>query len=304
MKKHSRKFRILFLLLLIIAGPFEYASAKTIGVIMTGDIKYYQDIHDAFLKKMNQQGLKIVLQKPMPDAMSWTNTSRKLATLGCDLIIAYGAPATLSTMKETSDIPILFAGVPDPDSMNITGKNATGISSTVSVDIIIKNLMTLSKFSKLGVILSKSEKDTILQTKTIKKNEGKFGFKSVLFTVSNKVKKGLIKDVDALLITSCSAGMMNIKEIIAMSRKDKIPSASLIGGGENEGVVFTMSANPEEQGRELAEMANKVLAGAKPGEIPVKRPQQIEIIINLKEARAMGIDISADLKSSATKVIE
>jgi putative ABC transport system substrate-binding protein len=207
-------------------------------------------------------------------------------------------------MKVTSKIPIVFAGVYDPEALRLTGKNATGISSTVSVDMALKNLSGISGMKKLGVILNKSEKDTILQTKKIKKGEASYGYKSVLFSIKSKVNKSKITGVDALLLTTCSTGMLNIKDIIDIARSSKIPTAALIGGGENQGVVLTISADPDEQGKELAGMVNKVLGGTKPSEIPFKKPTKVEMIINLKEANSLGINIPADIKSLATKVIE
>jgi putative ABC transport system substrate-binding protein len=299
-----RNLLLIIFLLFVLGIPCQSASAKSIGVIMTGDIPYYQEIHKAFLDSLNQQDLEIVLQKPMPDPMSWTNAAKKLKTIGVSVIVAYGVPATLTTMKVTSKIPIVFAGVYDPEALRLTGKNATGISSTVSVDMALKNLSGISGMKKLGVILNKSEKDTILQTKKIKKGEASYGYKSVLFSIKSKVNKSKITGVDALLLTTCSTGMLNIKDIIDIARSSKIPTAALIGGGENQGVVLTISADPDEQGKELAGMVNKVLGGTKPSEIPFKKPTKVEMIINLKEANSLGINIPADIKSLATKVIE
>lgn len=284
--------------------PFNSAFAAKIGVIMTGDIPYYQNIHQAFLNGIGQGGHEIVLQKPMPEPMSWTNTARKLTAIGSEVIVTYGAPATLTTMKVTSDIPILFAGVYDPEAMNMTGKNATGISSTVSVESVLKKMNEISKLSSVAVILSKAEKDSILQAKIIKKNESGLGFQSKLISVKDKVNKGSITGVNAILVTTCSAGMINIKDIIEIGRSNKIQTAALLGGAENDGVIFTMTADPEEQGKELAGMVGKVLEGTAPSQIPVKKPSQVMTIVNMKEAAAIGIEIPASIKSSATKVIE
>jgi putative ABC transport system substrate-binding protein len=272
-KTNMHKIMQGILLLMILCIPAHTAFAKSIGVIMTGDIPYYQDIHKAFLDdisgSLSQEGIEIVLQKPMPERMSWTNAVRKLMTIGSDVIVSYGAPATLTAMKETSDIPIVFAGVYDPESMRMTGKNATGISSTVSVEKVIRNLSRISKLSKLGVIFSKKK----------------------------------IKDVNALLLTTTSAGMINIKDIVEIARRDKIPTAALMGGGEDAGIVLTIAADPKEQGKELAAMVEKVLGGADPSDITLRKPRQVEIVINLKEAKAMGLRIPADILKSAGRVI-
>jgi len=288
---------------LLLAGAYG-AAASQIGVIMTGDTQYYNELHKAFLDSMGDKGHEIVVQKPMPDSMSWTNAARKLATIGSAVIVSYGAPATLTTMKVTSEIPIVFAGVYEPDAMGLTGKNATGISSTVPVEMLLKKMNEISKLSKVAVVLSKAEKDSILQTKMIKNSESSFGFKASLITVSGKINKDEIQGASAILLTSCSAAMINVKDIVAVARKDKIPTASLMGGGENDGVVLTVSANPEEQGKELADMVQKVIGGAKPSDLPVKKPTKVDVIVNLKEAKANGINVPQGVISSATKVIE
>jgi putative ABC transport system substrate-binding protein len=296
--------RFIVLLLTVMFMPLNSAFAGKIGVIMTGDIPYYQDIHKAFLDSIGKDSHEIILQKPMPDPMSWTNAARKLTTIGCEVIVAYGVPATLTTMKVTSDTPVVFAGVYDPAAMRMTGKNATGISSKVSVDDVLKKMVAISKPSKIGIILNKNEKDTILQTKEIQHNGAAMGFKPLLFNIKSKVNKEKIKDVDALFVTTCSSAMLNVKDIVQIARRDKIPSVSLIGGGEDEGIILTVSAAPQEQGKELAGMVSTVLGGTAPAQIPVKNPTQVEVIVNLKEAAAIGVDIPAVVKNSATKVIE
>jgi putative ABC transport system substrate-binding protein len=204
----------------------------------------------------------------------------------------------------TTDLPIVFAGVYDPEAMRLTGKNATGVSSTVSVDTALKNLSGIASIKNLGVILNKSEKDTIIQTKEINASAASYGFKPVLISVASKVNKSKITGVDALLLTTSSAVMLNIKDIIDVARSAKIPTAALIGGGENQGVLLTFSADPNEQGKELAGLISKVLGGSSPSSLPLIKPTKVEMIINLKEANSLGINIPADIKSLATKVIE
>ncbi|MBI5740804.1 MAG: ABC transporter substrate-binding protein [Nitrospirae bacterium] len=288
---------------MLVLSQGHAASAKTVGAIMTADIQYYRDIHKALVEEMGKD-VEIVVQKPMPDPMSWTNAARKLVGIGASVIICYGAPATLTVMKETSDIPILYAGVYDPDSMNISGKNATGVSLSVPVEKVLKDLSGISKFSKLGVIFSKSEKDTIIQARDIKKSEGALGFQSVMFGIGDQVNKDDIKGVDALIMTTCGAAMSNIKDIIGAARRDKIPTAALIGGGENAGIILTVTADPKEQGAALADMLKKVLGGAKPSEIPVRQSKQLQITVNVKEAKACGLNASANTGGGGARVIE
>ena len=300
--------------LLLVAGFIlcsipAFAAEKTIGVIMTGGIPYYKDLHKAFTDSLASQGfgpgrVAIVLQTPTPEAMSWVNAARKLVAIGSDIIVSYGAPATLAAMQETSDIPIVFAGVYDPQSIGIAGKNTTGISSKVPVATLLKNFKSIKNFSTLGVVYSDAEKDTVLQANEVKQLEDNFGFRSskINFKKTDDVSK--IGNVEALFLTTGCAAMHCVNNIIGTARKSKIPTATTIGGGENSGIILTIAANPSEQGKESAERVAKILQGAKPSSLLVEQPKKIDMIINIREATDMGLKIPFDLLSAATKVIK
>jgi putative ABC transport system substrate-binding protein len=303
---------------LVIALAFAYvisaaanvpAAQKTIGVIMTGSIPYYRQIHKNFTESLAAEGLgpgsvEIILQSPTPEPMSWTNAARKLVAIGSDVIVAYGAPAVITAMEETSDIPIIFAGVFDPQALGVTGKNATGISSKVPVARVIRSFKRIANFSTLGVVFNDAEKDTVLQADEVKQLEAAYGFRSTRFNIRRASDTSRIAKVDALFLTTGCAAMHCVDNIIAMARKEKIPAAATIGGGETSGVILTIAADPSEQGREAARMAAKVIRGAKPSSLPFVRPRNIDVIINLREAADMGLNVPFDLLTSATKVIE
>jgi putative ABC transport system substrate-binding protein len=285
------------------------AAGKTVGVIMTGNIPYYKDIHKAFSDGLAAEGLgpgsvEVVLQTPSPETMSWANAARKLVAVGVDVIVAYGAPATLTAMAETSDVPIVFAGVYDPQSLGVQGKNATGIGSTVPVASLVKNLKAISGFSKLGIVYSTSEKDTVLQANDVARLESTYGYRSSKFNVKKTEDIARISSVDALFLTTGCAAMTCVSGIVSTVRKEKIPTCTTIGGGEQSGIILTLSANPQEQGRTAAKITARVVRGEKPSSIPIEQAKKIDLIINLKEANDMGLKVPFDLLTSATKVIK
>ncbi|TAN38055.1 MAG: hypothetical protein EPN25_14500 [Nitrospirae bacterium] len=295
--------------LILLSSAPAWAAEKTVGVIMTGSIPYYKEIHKAFTEGLAAEGIapgtvELILQSPNPEPMSWTNAARKLVAVGADIIVSYGAPATLSVLHETTEIPVVFAGVYDPQALGVAGKNATGISSKVPVASLLKNFKGISAFTKLGIIYSESEKDTILQANEAKQLEGTFNFHSVRFNVKKTEDTAKITNVDALFMTTGCAAMHCVNNIIGIAKKAKIPTATTIGGGENSGVILTIAANPQEQGRETAKMVARVIKGAKPASIPVQQPKKVDMIINLKEATEMGLKIPFDLLTAATRVIK
>ncbi len=295
-------------LLIFLAANCVSAAQKTIGVIMTGNIPYYRDVHKGFIDTLAAEGfgpgsVEIITQSPSPEPMSWTNAARKLVTVGSSIIVSYGAPATISVMNETSDIPVVFAGAYDPQTLGVTGKNITGVSSKVPVAGILKNLKSIVNFSTLGVVFNDSEKDTVAQANEIRKLESTYGFKSIRFNIKKSADTAKIANVDALLLTTGCAPMNCVSNITGIARKWKVPTASVIAGGETSGVILTIAANPYEQGRQAAKIAARILRGAKPASIPMEHPKQIDLIINLREATDMGIKVPFDLLTSATKVV-
>jgi putative ABC transport system substrate-binding protein len=296
-------------LIIFLAVPVASAAQKTLGIIMTGNIPYYRDVHKSFTETLAAEGfgpgiIETIVQTPSPEPMSWTNAARKLVTVGSDIIVAYGAPATIFAMGETSDIPIVFAGVYDPQAVGVTGKNATGVSSKVPVASLIKSFKTITNFSTLGVVYNDSEKDTVVQANDVKRLEATYGFKSTKFNIKKASDSPKIANVDALLLTTGCAAMHCVSNIIGIARKAKLPTAATIAGGETSGVILTIAADPHEQGREAAKLVAKVLRGAKPASLPIEQPKKIDVIINLKEATAMGLKVPFDLLTSATKVIK
>ena len=301
--------RLLLLVTVFVFSGQVAAHAKTVGIIMTGDIPYYQAVHQVLLDEMSayfsEQNIEVIIQKPLPNPMSWTNAARKLKALGSDVIVAYGLPATLATMKETSNTPIVFAGVYSPETMNVGGGNVTGISSTVSLRTVLRKLKSISDLTQIGIIFNKTEKDSIIQAREVKKYEKNIGFKTVLINISRDFESEKIAGLDALILTSCSAGMCkpHLPEIVAQARKHKVPTVALLSGAESM-VLLTFSAAAQEQGQQAASMLRKVLQGENPDKIPVQNPEHLELILNLKEARAMGIEVPAEVLDAATRVIE
>lgn len=285
------------------------SAATTVGVIMTGDIPFYREIHKSFIetvakRPMDFEGVEVLVQTPAPNTMSWVNAARKLVAIGADVIVAYGTPATLASLKETKKIPVVFAGVTNPEKVGAKTSNSTGISSTIPLAGIIKHLKGIYDFSKLGVVYNPIEKDTVIQTEEIKRLEGQFAFKTTAFSVRRLGDASKIKDVDALFITTSCAAHQCMNDIMGVARKHKLPTATSISGGQDKGVILTVSPVAREQGAMAAEIVAKILKGNKPASIPVEAPRKIEMIINFREATALGLKIPFDILTAATRIIK
>lgn len=306
-----------FILFLLALSPLLYSSPsiaaeKTIGVIMTVDTPYYKKIHTSFLQGLSSEGygkekVQLILQSPSPSPMSWINAAKKLVAFDADIIVTYGLPPTIVVMNETSRIPVVFAGVYDPQAFGLPDKNATGVSAKVPLSDLLKNLKDISNFSSLGIVFSKTfgslNKDAVLQAKEIKQLKEALEFSPIIVNLKKTADLSRIAGIDALFLTTSCAARPCINTVIDNARKGSTATASIIGGGEQSGVVLTMNANPQEQGREAARLVSQIMKGADPSSFPIVNPKEIDLIINLKEAKHLGLTVSSDLLATATTVI-
>lgn len=295
-------------LFLLLPGS-KVQAGGTIGFIITDDMSYYEDIHALLLNKIsgfvNEEGIEVVVQAPTSSLMSYINGARKLKSIGSKVIVTYGMTATLTTMKEVTDRPIIFAGVYGADEMKIGGKNATGVSYNASVEAIVKHLKSIADFSSLGVVFSKFEKDSILQAREVKNLEKSLGFKTILINAGQTdIDEKALQNSGALLVTTSCAAMCHVSEVISVAREKKIPTAALIHGGEDLGIICTLSPTVEEQASHLAEMVIKAYNGTDPASMPLLQSTQMDLIINRKEAKSLGLSIPAALLQQATEIID
>ena len=137
---------ILLLLFLLFSCPApSNAADKALGVIMSGNIEYYQEVHEAFVITLAKEGfdsrmVDTFVKIPSPDLLSWTNAARRLTVADVNVIVAFGAPATLAAMTETKSIPLVFAAVYDPAAIGCLARNVTGISSKVPITSLLRYL--------------------------------------------------------------------------------------------------------------------------------------------------------------------
>lgn len=304
---------MLFFLPLIIFVIPAIASEKTIGVIMPGEAKYYKDMHNAFMSRLNREGygvsVKIIVQKPYPDHISMRNAVRKLIAMDVDLIVAYGAAAIYAAIDEKANKPIVYAGLYDPLTRDITAKNITGVSMKIPISSLLRYLNEIKHISSLGVAYYMYEQDSVLQLKEIIHFSDQYKFKVETINVQNPYdviglsNQILGKSLDAILITSSSNASVASPAIMDISRNRKIPTASLLPGHGALPVIALFNA-PEGQGVMAADKAIKIINGTPPHQIKRDSIADIELVFNIKEAINIGLKIPLNLVTEATRIVE
>lgn len=302
-------FGILFSVFSIFSSTC-FSAENTIGVIMTGDIPYYQELHQAFMAKLGREGYsvktQVIVQKPYPDAISLSNAARKLIATDVDAIVVYGAPAAISVVDERTKIPMVYAAVYEPYLSKIRTRNSTGITIKLSLSSLLRYLRGLKQISTLGVVYNGNEEDSLHQFREVSQLAGQYGIRVDGFDLKrHQEAKAKLNGsrVDAILVTGSSVGHLAMPAISEFARERKIPIGSFLLCRDSKAIV-TLATNPVEQGEKAAEKVIKILEGVSPEKIRVETAHEVELVFNFKEATSMGWKLPMDLVTEATRLIK
>jgi ABC-type uncharacterized transport system substrate-binding protein len=311
---------VVILTLLLFPTSPSYAGKKLIGAILTPEITRYREAHHAFVKALTQKGfdhrtVEIIVQEPNPDPISWANAVRKLEAVGADIIVTYGSPVTIAAMRETRETPIVFVDVYGPvetgitRSMTMSGTNLCGVSSKVPMITLVKTFQEFRHIRKMGVIYGSREAGSLVQFHEIRRIAAQLGFDVVdadlLYTSGlDAALKSMVNRVDCIYVSECSLGSRLFEKIIAFGNRHMIPVISQIPDASGKGALVTMEASPIEQGQLAAETVARILRGVKAGQIQIVTPKKIDLIINMRAAKALDLHVPFQSLSVATKIIK
>ncbi|MHB8173569.1 MAG: ABC transporter substrate-binding protein [Nitrospirota bacterium] len=310
-----RKAVLFFIFLLIpayLCVPAASAAQKTIGVVFSGDLPRYQEANKAFMAALARAGfgqgkVSVYVQTPNPDPMSWTNSVRKFIGIEADVIVAYGAGAATTAVRETGKIPIVFAYVYDPAACGMKSRNSTGISSKVPMVTLLRTMKSIKPFARLAVVYNPYEKDSVVQFNEVIKNAPLLRFSPVGVQVkSSQAARSMVQKTAAdCVYVSCSAAVdKDVSGIIAASNKKKIPVIAQVSGVAEKGGLLALAPSPSEQGEAAAMMVARILKGVPVSRIGMETARKINLVLNLKAANTLSIKVPFDVLNAATKVIK
>jgi len=307
------------LAMLIIAAAFVLptsspAAGKTVGVVLSGNLPRYNDAYKAFIKTLRDAGygegkVTVYVQRPNPDPMSWTNSVRKFVNVGVDAIVAYGAPAAVSAVRETDSIPVVFSFVYDPAACGAKKNNSTGVNARVPMVTLLKTLKAIKPFVKLAVVYSKDDPGSVVQLGDVKKNSAALGFQVVevgvktASDVGGKVARAAGKS-DSIYISCSAVAGGGASRIIKIANKKKIPAITQAPDLAGKGVLLALAPSAADQGEMAARQLMKVLKGDAPSDIAVASSRKVDLVLNLKAASALDLKVPFDVLNAATKVIK
>ena len=238
-----------------------------------------------------------------------------------DLILAVGARLSLDFKMATTTIPIVTVII-DPIAMGLVasiarpGGNITGVTISGGLELIGKRMGLLveamPKLSTLGYLVSRPywEDPRGAAAREAAKRAGISLKAALLGSAFNeaeyqRVFRSMEQDrADALMVSDEAEHLTNRATIVELAAKGRISTIYPFREFVEVGGLMAYSIDLADMYRRLANLIDKILRGANPGDIPFYRPTKFELSINLKTAKALGLEMPAMLLARADEVIE
>lgn len=242
----------------------------------------------------------------------------ELVHLKLDVILTTGAVASVAAKNATTTIPLVtFTG--DPVRIGLVanmarpGGNITG-ASTVALELAAKSLELLRELrptaTRVGELVDPANPYIKLVRRDNEQAYRSLGMQPIFVEVADATQlERVIAEVarmraDALLVRSDPLFSSNRDQIASLALKHALPTMAEGRAFVSAGCLASYAPNSSAMGRGLAVFVDKILKGAKPGDLPIEQPTKFDIVINLKTAKALGITIPHSLLLRADEVIQ
>jgi putative ABC transport system substrate-binding protein len=236
-----------------------------------------------------------------------------------DLIVTYGTPPTQAARAATTTISIVMVGIGDPVRAGLVmslarpAGNITG-NTIVSPDLTAKRLQILreaipgvSRVAYLANPDNASSMATLTEMKVAAATAG-MTLSSVEFGSANSFDgafAALLRDrLDALLVGNDPLHQFHVDRIIGFLAQHRLPGMFQLKEHVVAGGLMAYGASVPDLFRRAAAYVHRILQGTKPADLPVELPAKFEFAVNLKTAKALGLEVSPMLLARADEVIE
>jgi putative ABC transport system substrate-binding protein len=236
-----------------------------------------------------------------------------------DLILAYGVAASRAAQRTTATTPIVVITTADPvrdgfaDSLARPSGNLTGMSNGVGdtiqklVELLIVVVPKLNRIAVITNPANGAHPPLLLRVQAAARQAGKQVLPVTVGT-SYEIERGFAtiarERIDAVIIIVDAFLFQQRTQIAELALKYRLPSIYAPGGYAEVGGLMSYGADITDNFRRAGIFVDKILKGAKPGDIPFEQPTRYYFVINRKTAKALGLTIPQSLLISADKVIE
>ena len=307
------------------AGAQQGERTRRVGVLMniSADDPEAQSRMTAFVQGLQQSGwtdgsnIRIDTRWAAGDADRYHRYAEELLALAPDVILASATPSVQALQQATRTVPIVFANVGDPVGMGLVesvarpGGNTTGFSA-FELGFGAKWLELLKeivpRLTRVAVL-----RDLIIgpvQLSAIQAVAPSFGVELSPVGVRDageieRTIAAFARSSDAgMIVTASTSALIHRQLIVMLAARHRLPAIYPYRYFAITGGLMSYGVNPIDMYRRAASYVDRILKGEKPADLPVQAPTKYELVINLKTAKALGLEMPASVLARADEVIE
>lgn len=314
----------------LLASPFvaeaQPAAAKSarVGVLASSAESNFGPSVKVFREALHKagwvEGKNLTLDVRYPEQYApLPRLATELVELKVDVLASLGTPATLAAKRATTTIPIVMESLSDVATtgvvlnLNRPEGNVTGVSgfapelSGKRLELIRELLPTASR---IGVLANRTNPafTSILQTTQAAGQQ--LGMKLHVVDVRQPADlkpafEAMRREhADALVLIADPLIYTERPQIVRLAALHRLPAVYEFRLFPEEGGLLSYGPIPQERFQRMAVYVDRLLRGARPGDLPIERPTTFELVINIKTAKTLGLTIPPSLRARADRVIE
>ena len=294
-----------------------------VGIFGTTTASAWAPWTAAFVQRLRElgwiEGRNLTIQYRWADARSerFAEIAAEFVRLKVDVIVT-GGNAAVAAKQASSAVPIVFALVDDPIGMGLVaslsrpGGNITGLALQAT-DLAGKRLALLREIMpglrRLAVMANVDYPSAVLEMGEIQTAAGMLGLEVAALEIRRAEDIGPAFEAlkgrgEALYVVGDALVMTHRVRINTLALAARLPTSFDYREYVEAGGLMSYGANLSDLFRRAADYVDKILRGAKPGDLPVEQPTKFSLIVNLTTAKALGLEISPTLLARADEVIE
>ncbi|MGB8895646.1 MAG: ABC transporter substrate-binding protein [Pseudolabrys sp.] len=311
----------------LVARAQQVERMRRIGVLMSlaADDRHGQARLAAFVQGLREWGwtdgrnVQIDIRWAGGDAADARKYSAELVALAPDVILASGGSIVGTLLQATHAVPIVFTQTPDPvgagfvASLARPGGNATGFTA-------FEYGMSGKWPELLKEIAPRVTRAALLRDAAIPQGTGQFGaIQSVAPSLGLEVSPVDVRDAGeieravadfargsngGLIVTGSGLAILHRQLAVTLAARYKLPATYFLRDFVTAGGLISYGPDQIDPHRRAAGYVDRILRGDKPADLPVQAPTKFELAINLKTAKALGLDVPQTLLARADEVIE
>jgi putative tryptophan/tyrosine transport system substrate-binding protein len=243
----------------------------------------------------------------------------ELVSLQVAVIVAFGGPAALAAIRATKTIPIIFSVAVDPVKIGLVerlshpGGNATGVANLAG-ELVGKQFELLHEMVPsapvMGLLVNPTNVNAETQLAAVPVAKQAFGVQTVVQNASTDRDLEIAfatfaqQRTGALVVASDPFFYGRREQLVGLAARNALPTIYYDREYVGDGGLMSYGPSFSDAYRQAGVFTGRILKGDKPGDLPVQQAVKIELVINLKTAKALGVDIPLSLLMRVNETIE